>query len=49
MVVLITYVLPITITLLSYYLLKETINTGMLLGLAISILGIVIFVYNKYR
>ena len=50
MVVLITYVLPITIiTLLSYYLLKETINAGMLLGLAISILGIIIFVYNKDR
>ena len=50
MVVLITYVLPITIiTLLSYYLLNETINAGMLLGLAISILGIIIFVYNKDR
>jgi transporter family protein len=48
LVVLISYVLPLTIiTLLSYYILKETINIGMLFGLAISILGIVIFVCNK--
>ena len=46
LVVLITYVIPlIFITLLSNYFLKEKINTGMLIGLLLCIVGVSIFIY----
>lgn len=48
LVVLITFVLPIVfITLLSCYKLKEKINSGMILGLILVIIGIIIFIYNS--
>jgi len=45
LVVLITYIVPlIIITLLSNYFLKEKINTGMLIGLLLCIVGVSIFI-----
>ena len=48
LVVLISYVLPLVIiTLISHYLLKEKINSGMIIGLLIIITGIVLFIYSS--
>jgi uncharacterized membrane protein len=48
LVVLIAYIIPIIITaLMSYMLLHETINIGMIIGLIICIIGIIIFVCHS--
>ena len=47
LVVLISYVIPLLlVTTLSKLALKETINNGMIIGLFITIIGIILFVYN---
>lgn len=46
LVVLIVYIIPLIITsLVSYYFLGEKLNVGMLVGLLISMIGVVIFAY----
>ena len=48
LIVLIVYILPIIITaFMSYMLLNEKINNGMILGLIICIIGIIIFVSHS--
>jgi len=49
LVVLISYIIPIIITaILSYFILNEKMNLGMILGIFICIVGIYIFIYyNK--
>ena len=50
LVVLIAYIIPIIITaLMSYMLLHETINIGMIIGLIICIIGIIIFVGHSKK
>ena len=47
LVVLISYVVPLLlVTILSNLALKEKINNGMIIGLFITIIGIILFVYN---
>ena len=47
LVVLISYVVPLLlVTTMSKLALKETINKGMIIGLFITIIGIILFVYN---
>ena len=46
LVVLISYVLPLlVISILSYFMLNEKINSGMVFGMGVCIVGISIFVY----
>ena len=50
LVVLITYILPVIITsIMSYILLNEEFNIGMIIGLIITILGILLFITQSKK
>ena len=48
-IVMLTYVLPIfIISILSYYILNETFNCTMVIGMIVAIIGIIIFLYGGH-
>ena len=50
LVVLIVYIVPLIITsVISYFFLGEKINLGMLVGLIISMIGIIVFAYHSKK